>query len=81
MLLCANVQSQDDTTNEADNDALNILEGLTDSEIVQNNDALNDLEELGKVSKLTSGTTSRISHNWPVNNSASFGHYEFGVNN
>ena len=65
MLLFANVQSQDDTT---DDDAVNVLEGLAGTEDDQNNDALNVLEELGKVSKSISGTTSRISHHWLVNN-------------
>ena len=78
MLLFANVQSQDDTTDDAD---VNLLEGLTGTEDVLNDNALNDLEVLGIVSNFSSGITSGISFNWLVNNFVFYSHYELGANN
>ena len=60
MLLFANVQSQDDTTDDAD---VNLLEGLADTETVLNNDAVEILDDLGKFSKLNSRTIAWKSHN------------------
>ena len=73
-----NVQSQDETN---DDDDVNILEGLTNTEDVLNDNALNDLEVLGIVSNFSSGITSWISFNWQVNNFAFYSHYELEANN
>lgn len=63
LLFFANVQSQGETT---DDDDVNLLDTLAGSEEAQNDIDVNALEILGIVSKLTSPTIPRISHNWLV---------------
>ena len=63
LLLFANVQSQGQTT---DDDDVEVLDWLAGSEEAQNDIDVNVLDDLGIVSKLTSPTNSRISHNWLV---------------